>query len=64
MYTEISKFAQEEGLTLKTNTEDALYVEEHTFDWDIYNPEHVRFDQVLMIDTDNVDEDYMLLQLQ
>ena len=35
MYTEISRFAQEEGLTLKTNKEDALYVEEHTFDWDI-----------------------------
>ena len=58
LYTEISRFAQEEGLTLKTNKEEALYVEEHTFDQDIYNPEHVHFDQVLMIDTDIVDEDY------
>ena len=35
-----------------------MYVEEHTFDQDIFNPEHVRFDQVLMIDTEIVDEDY------
>ena len=35
-----------------------MYVEEHTFDQDIYNPEYVHFDQVLMIDTDIVDKDY------
>ena len=35
-----------------------MYVEEHTFDQDIYKSEYVHFDQVLMIDTDIVDEDH------
>ena len=43
LYTEISRFAQEEGLTLKANKEEALYVEEHTFDQDIYKSENVQF---------------------
>ena len=58
LYTEISRFAQGEGLNLEDNKEEALYVEEHTFDQDIYKSEYVHFDQVLMIDTDIVDEDY------
>ena len=32
---------QEEGLILKTNKEEALYVEEHTFDQDLYESDYI-----------------------
>ena len=35
-----------------------MYVEEHTFDQDIYKTECTHFDQVLMIDADIMDEDH------
>ena len=35
-----------------------MYIEEHTFDQDIYKSEYVHFDQLLMIDTGIVDKDH------
>ena len=35
-----------------------MYVEQHTFDQDIYKSEYVRIGKILMIDTNNVDKDH------